>query len=72
MRSDIHTAAFEGVVVGRVDGEQICLRGDRGATISFRVGPALGAQLGLGRRAVVELDETGRARSARLVGALLI
>jgi hypothetical protein len=54
------------VVVGRVHGEQICLRGDRGATISFRVGPALGAQLDLGRRAVVELDKTGRARSARL------
>jgi hypothetical protein len=72
MKSDLHTAAFEGVVVGRVQGEEICLRGDRGATISFRVAPALGAQLDLGRRAVVELDATGRARSARLVGDLRI
>jgi len=56
---------LSGVVVGRISMEQISVRTDHGTTMSLRVHPDVAARLDLGSRAVIELDQSGRAESIR-------
>lgn len=62
-------AEEQGVVIGRVHGELILIKTDRGVTRSLRVRPEVGAKLHLGQRASVSLDAAGRPSAVVAIGS---